>query len=1162
MTIIHELGICFSVIRVCASSSTFISPIHNSTKFLVQRLLMALVLRDPTPHIPGENGNPEPFLAHTFNSLMRHGRPGASSKESFFEIGIIGNIVRTTGLPVEYLDCMQVPRLASIAKKAYHVTKSSPMDSAAGGEYSSRTCVHPALVEEIQSLPPTHLFSQAMLLRDPNGRTAMMSIAEAAFAQLGGLSVLLELLVLMIENTLREKSKVTLWQLTWQQLLPENTPSNEKIRPGPRNLVSPHETAILYPPSPQDNAPSFMKTENLHVIEDTQGSPLNVEIHAKIGKGFFHVDSDQVWTCYRRNYFSVTCSYSLDPFHGVNFEHLHLRHDDGHRVNLDQIQALAMCVSAKTDGQGYRIVDLVQHTSKRDEGPISSPQKVKLVPHQSEASLTSGLYSQSPDYGPVRAPSSPIHPQNQTMAVFDRISFKNATANNGKGRLRQQYFHLLAELFAEVLDSGTLERRWIKVASRMSNPIIVRGGYPGHYAKAGAGASRFSLQGQSATTEDLFRSMQIRSHGSGPRNRKSVPGQRTYGAQNESSVKDVDDGRNPQDLYEPVVHLIIRKEGFKWFVVTRFDCKSKDAAEEVEIVLQWLEVALGSDSEKKPICDHIQAIDLEQENTSLESYNDESNDGKGLGIGCWRSKIRGGQISLAKPLEVSVGDTKYRQSARHTSAVTRYFPYSTAFSTNASASTSPFSLEDSTPTSMGPRTSGPNPSPTVTSSMRTTSPFPDLDDVLILTAAALWSLFDNSVQRMPNCQCTFKSEGGDYIQCKRRHGTALLWHIFTSEGSLCRGLRCLENLRVALGPKEDGDRLFTTSLCILGWTAESRTTPGQPIASKFSVTSGFMKGRIIKYEQESIEAQAHLSVPTVVTPQLSFATTFSKRRYKVANSIDEDSITATNLASTSIVLIYCETRGLHLMMYGADLIEGICVELLKKLLCAGHPEFFHNSTLGRIRTWQNSSFVSATENVIPGEELVRQAAKRINKLIESTNTAAMELNGRLSYWVLEHLLCGHNSQALKAPSNHIHTSWHTVAKKSPPLILVVGEIDARLISQDAGPLQWTTKSRKRKRPEFVHFIEPFVMRKSLTDARYGAVLGTKETLTRWLHQVGIAFCGRIQETNDRVRYGNGVFEDTYHVLGGIEGIGSAIPASIGCITCHHDVGVHCLHYLQ
>ena len=72
------------------------------------------------------------------------------------------------------------------------------------------------------------------------------------------------------------------------------------------------------------------------------------------------------------------------------------------------------------------------------------------------------------------------------------------------------------------------------------------------------------------------------------------------GAQNGSFVENVDPFRNQQDLYKSLVHLTIRKEASKFFLLASFDGRSRDAAEEVGIVLQGLEVALGSDSERKP----------------------------------------------------------------------------------------------------------------------------------------------------------------------------------------------------------------------------------------------------------------------------------------------------------------------------------------------------------------------------------------------------------------------------------------------------------------------------------------------------------------------------------------------------------------------------------
>jgi meiosis-specific transcription factor NDT80 len=75
-------------------------------------------------------------------------------------------------------------------------------------------------------------------------------------------------------------------------------------------------------------------------------------------------------------------------------------------------------------------------------------------------------------------PLSPNAPA--TEATFERIQFKNATANNGRRRATQQYNHLLIELFADIGAQYTGER-WIKIASRMSVPMVVRGRPPGHY---------------------------------------------------------------------------------------------------------------------------------------------------------------------------------------------------------------------------------------------------------------------------------------------------------------------------------------------------------------------------------------------------------------------------------------------------------------------------------------------------------------------------------------------------------------------------------------------------------------------------------------------------------------------------------------------------------
>ena len=244
------------------------------------------------------------------------------------------------------------------------------------------------------------------------------------------------------------------------------------------------DTSAPYPLGSQNNVPPFAKTRTLQPITDKKGLSVQVELQAKIDKGFFQTDPEQDWTCYRRNYFSVACSYSLKPYYNPASEPLYL--------GRDRIQAFAMCISARVDSEEGKVIDLVQHTPKRDKGPMGRPEKIKLMPHSSG---TLGIYEAggggispssqltSPDYEPVYAPSAPTQQQSQTMATFDRIQFKNATANNGKRRAAQQYFHIMVELWADVPSSQSSTGSWVKIATRISAPMVVRGRSPGHYSE-------------------------------------------------------------------------------------------------------------------------------------------------------------------------------------------------------------------------------------------------------------------------------------------------------------------------------------------------------------------------------------------------------------------------------------------------------------------------------------------------------------------------------------------------------------------------------------------------------------------------------------------------------------------------------------------------------
>lgn len=238
---------------------------------------------------------------------------------------------------------------------------------------------------------------------------------------------------------------------------------------------------------PMADAPPFNETCILHPIV-SGNQTIKPEIQAKIHKGFFPVEDK--WTCYRRNYFSVSCSFSLHPFtHSAVF----VKFPD--HQGTQRIRCFAMSISAIVNAQYGETRELVQHTPKRDKQSERKPGKVILQPSQppplvlghgssnnnqlgfSLGSQTAGMGLDYNSYTNTPQPSQP-----PTQHTFERIQFQKATANNGKRRAQQQYYNLVVELYAEVQSPmGGSDTQWIKVARRLSHPMVVRGRSPGHY---------------------------------------------------------------------------------------------------------------------------------------------------------------------------------------------------------------------------------------------------------------------------------------------------------------------------------------------------------------------------------------------------------------------------------------------------------------------------------------------------------------------------------------------------------------------------------------------------------------------------------------------------------------------------------------------------------
>ncbi|KAK0645684.1 hypothetical protein B0T16DRAFT_330496, partial [Cercophora newfieldiana] len=273
------------------------------------------------------------------------------------------------------------------------------------------------------------------------------------------------------------------------------SPSFPAIRRHP--LSSPTPSPITYSHNPlrmdpgygnksQPNIPPLNPMVSLgHLTyQDPQQTPIKAEINGIIDKGFFLADNE--WTCYRRNYFSCVCSYSLSP-PNPNYPNAGIQFLRTGESQPYQVYGFAMCISAVVADNESLAIELVQHTPKRDKGPIAKPEKVRLSskPPQASHHPINSIYNTSSGVGDLASSRGYDQGFGQTQSnlnnehTFERIQFKQATANNGKRRAAQQYYHLIVELWA---DTGSQQGDpFVKVAFKKSAKMIVRGRSPGHY---------------------------------------------------------------------------------------------------------------------------------------------------------------------------------------------------------------------------------------------------------------------------------------------------------------------------------------------------------------------------------------------------------------------------------------------------------------------------------------------------------------------------------------------------------------------------------------------------------------------------------------------------------------------------------------------------------
>ncbi|EGX46032.1 hypothetical protein AOL_s00110g196 [Orbilia oligospora ATCC 24927] len=282
-----------------------------------------------------------------------------------------------------------------------------------------------------------------------------------------------------------------------------------------------------------------------------------------------------------------------------------------------------------------------------------------------------------------------------------------------------------------------------------------------------------------------------------------------------------------------------------------------------------------------------------------------------------------------------------------------------------------------------------------------------------------------------------------------------------------------------------------------------RDTPDAIIWDTISPSTEFRKNVLVKYKVKEFQIQAQLSVPLAVTPQICGAVTFAKDNYVITNSIDQDSIIAMDLVAAAVLLIYDESRGVHRTFDGADLIEMCCIQSLRDIGYdfAYLPQFSNPDALSRLQTWYYSNFVSLTRKYFTGDQLIRQATRRISEMIEAARVAVRD-NSTLPYWALEDFLRTGSIQAFKPPRFQ-DTSWHILALAAPPIILVVGELKPDFFHEDGLPPSWPSSNAISKINTLLKsFGLGKVLQKYCAEPRArGGIFGSHRTLRRWLIQV-------------------------------------------------------------
>ena len=180
-------------------------------------------------------------------------------------------------------------------------------------------------------------------------------------------------------------------------------------------------------------------TQIINPLVDSRGQPLAVDIIANISNRSQLVNGKR--TFYRRNNLSISCGFTFKAPYPTEQVYL-CQH-----TYTEWVQGYAVSIGAET-APGKKSQALLQCTAKRDKSPEPVSRQA-ITPHQ------------------------PSH-------TFERIQFQHATGKNG--RRPGEYVQIVVKLEVYVVGPD-VPGRWVEVAMRQSDPIIVRGRPPSYFKR-------------------------------------------------------------------------------------------------------------------------------------------------------------------------------------------------------------------------------------------------------------------------------------------------------------------------------------------------------------------------------------------------------------------------------------------------------------------------------------------------------------------------------------------------------------------------------------------------------------------------------------------------------------------------------------------------------